>query len=129
MIKKQTKSAFTLIELMIVIAIIGLLGTIVSYNYTKIREKVARKTCLANMKKIFEASQQYLFEHTKLPDTVHKLDITELVKSGYLQKAPHCPIKSNRYSITMEEKGKIRVRCFNPHNSKLGHGDFMYNDK
>jgi prepilin-type N-terminal cleavage/methylation domain-containing protein len=129
MIKSNKKSAFTLVELMIVIAIIGILAAIVSYNYSRIKAKVARKTCLANMKLIFEASQEYLMEHTTLPNTVHKLDVTELVKAGYLNKRPRCPIATNRYSITMEEKGKIKVKCFNPHNPKAGHGEFMYNDK
>ncbi len=129
--KKSIKNrrGFTLIELMIVIVIIGLLASIVTFQYTKIRNDVRRKACQATMKRLYEAGQQYLFEHQKTPDTYHQITAKILFKSGYLKRMPKCPIHTNRYAISGEEEGKIKVHCFNPINSKIGHGKFMLNDR
>ncbi len=52
------KSAFTLVEIMIVVAIIGLLAAIAIPNFVKARTTAQTNTCIANLKQISGAIQQ-----------------------------------------------------------------------
>ena len=49
---KHGKDGFTLVEIMIVIAIIGLLAAIAIPNYAKCRERAYMATCVNNLQKI-----------------------------------------------------------------------------
>lgn len=52
---RAPQAAFTLIELMIILGIIGILSFIVAPFYQKYTQSTRRSTCIANMKKIDEA--------------------------------------------------------------------------
>jgi prepilin-type N-terminal cleavage/methylation domain-containing protein len=55
MMIKNGNKGFSLIEIMIVVAIIGLLAAIAIPNYMKSRETARRNSCVANMKQLREA--------------------------------------------------------------------------
>ena len=59
---KQTKtsrqSAFTLVEIMIVVAIIGLLAAIAIPNFVKARSTAQANVCINNLRQIDGAIQQ-----------------------------------------------------------------------
>jgi prepilin-type N-terminal cleavage/methylation domain-containing protein len=55
-------SAFTLVEVMIVVSIIGLLAAVSIPNYVKTREVSHRKACMSNLKQLEGAVQNWALE-------------------------------------------------------------------
>jgi prepilin-type N-terminal cleavage/methylation domain-containing protein len=64
-IKLSRKAAFTLVEIMIVVAIIGLLAGIAIPNFIKARETARKNTCINNLRLIDAAIQQWALENNK----------------------------------------------------------------
>lgn len=62
---KNTKSFFTLLELLIVIAIIGILITLLIPSMRKAREATKNAVCLSNFKQMSLATYVYAVEHNR----------------------------------------------------------------
>jgi prepilin-type N-terminal cleavage/methylation domain-containing protein len=62
MMIKMNKKGFTLVEIMIVVAIIGLLAAIAIPNFIKARETAQRNACIANLKQIQGAMQVWAID-------------------------------------------------------------------
>jgi prepilin-type N-terminal cleavage/methylation domain-containing protein len=56
-------NGFTLVEIMIVVAIIGLLAAIAIPNFIKARSTSQSNSCINNLRQIDAAIQQYALEH------------------------------------------------------------------
>jgi len=88
---------FTLIELMIVIAIIGILAAIAIPNFNRARKRARLQACMANLKSIEGAVEMYDMDRdtaTALPDIVFSPtpDATAqyMKNTQYLHKYPIC---------------------------------------
>ena len=68
--KKFSKKGFTLIELMIVVAIIGILAAIAIPNFMKFQAKSKQSEAKGNMKGIFTAQKAYFQEKSKYSSQV-----------------------------------------------------------
>ena len=83
------KKGFTLVEIMIVVAIIGLLAAIAIPNFVRARTQAQTQACIANLKQIEGAKQVYALD-TGAASTVTPSLATDLVPN-YIKRVPHCP--------------------------------------
>ena len=94
------KSGFTLVEIMIVVAIIGLLAAIAIPNFIRARTTAQKNACINNLRQVDGAIQQWALENKKGPsDAVTFPDI-----SSYLKNSVVCPAGgttfANSYALT-----------------------------
>lgn len=88
---RRRRFGFTLIELMIVIAIIGVLAAIAVPNFRKIRARAQRKSCYANLRTIHGAVEWYSADENINYSVSDDAGFDVLVQLGYLQARPDCP--------------------------------------
>ncbi|MBL8049184.1 MAG: prepilin-type N-terminal cleavage/methylation domain-containing protein [Chthonomonas sp.] len=85
-IKKN--KGFTLIEIMIVVMIIGILLAIAVPNFVRARDTSRASTCVANLKQIDSAKEQYAMENRLGSGaTVTQANIVP----NYIRTMPACP--------------------------------------
>lgn len=82
------KGGFTLVEIMIVVAIIGLLAAIAIPNFMKAREKAQQNACIANLKQMDGAKTLYALDNAK--GTGATVVWANLV-TDYIKSTPSCP--------------------------------------
>jgi prepilin-type N-terminal cleavage/methylation domain-containing protein len=90
---KNVKSGgFTLVEIMIVVAIIGLLATMAVPNFMKARQKAQQKACISNLLQLDGAKQTWALESKASPTTVPAIaQIQPYLGRGTAGTAPVCP--------------------------------------
>ena len=85
---KMNRKGFTLVEIMIVVAIIGLLAAIAIPNFVKARSRAQQNACIANLKQIEGATQVWAVD-TGQADTA--TPTTANLTPNYLKTWPTCP--------------------------------------
>ena len=84
--KKTMKKGFTLVEIMIVVAIIAILAAVAIPNFVKYRRNSQATACVSNLKQI-----QAAIEQSKMAGTT-PADLAALVGSDkYIKATPTCP--------------------------------------
>src|ERR1700691_4733209 len=73
---KSKKQGFTLVEIMIVVAIIGLLAAIAIPNFVRARTTSQMNACINNLRQIDGAKQQWALEHQAVGTAT--MDITAI---------------------------------------------------
>src|SRR5256885_6862911 len=91
------KAGFTLVEIMIVVAIIALLAAIAIPNFVKARTASQRAACIANLKQIDGAKATWALENKK--NGTDLPGVADLYgPSKYIRDEPSCP-GGGTYSI------------------------------
>jgi len=87
------KAGFTLVEIMIVVAIIGLLAAIAIPNFVKARATAQANACINNLRQIDAAANQFALEKGKTSGSTITLgtDLTPYIKLNTAGSIPGCP--------------------------------------
>ena len=85
---KKLMKGFTLIELMIVVAIIGILAAIAIPNFIKFQARSKQSEAKANLKAMFTAEKAFLQEKDRF--------------SSYVGEVGFAPERNNRYAYFMD---------------------------
>jgi prepilin-type N-terminal cleavage/methylation domain-containing protein len=113
-IETSRRGGFTLVEIMIVVAIIGLLAAIAIPNFVKARTLSQKTACIENLRQIFYAKATWALENKK--GTGETPTDAELYgPDKYIRQKPECPADGAYLTMTMAEKPECE------HGAALGH--------
>ena len=86
-------AGFTLVEIMIVVAIIGLLAAIAIPNFVRARATSQANACINNLRQIDAAAQQFALENHKVANATisYPTDLTPYIKLNSASSIPPCP--------------------------------------
>jgi prepilin-type N-terminal cleavage/methylation domain-containing protein len=110
--KKTTgkKQGFTLVEIMIVVAIIGLLAAIAIPNFVKARTTSQQNACINNLRLIDSSKQQWALEQKQIAGaTPVGTDLQPYLGRGANGELPTCPVDSGNSFTTSYTPNNIGV--------------------
>jgi prepilin-type N-terminal cleavage/methylation domain-containing protein len=93
----RSTKGFTLVEIMIVVAIIGILIAIAVPSFLRAREISRRNACQENQSKIDGAKQQWALENS-VPSSATPAWADLVGNASYIRKSPNCP-SSGAYTV------------------------------
>src|SRR5207245_9722347 len=88
---RWTRTGVTPLEIMIVVLIIGILLAIAVPNFTKARETSRTKSCIANLKQIDAATEQWAMDNKASQGAT--VALSALIGTGtttYMKNTPTC---------------------------------------
>lgn len=116
-IKQHCRDGFTLVEIMIVVAIIGLLAAIAIPNFVKARKTAQGNACINNLRQIDSAIQQFALEHNAKDDAL--INSTQVAEYMRNKEMPVCPTGNTPYKVGPNIESP--VVCENAVDGQPGH--------
>ena len=109
---KKRNQGFTLVEIMIVVAIIAILAAVAIPNFIKYRADARKQACISNMKQLQTAAESWRTSQSDALAVPGKDDLVGTETTKYIRKVSSeftCP-EGGDYTIT-SESGVIKVTC------------------
>src|SRR5580658_5452999 len=108
--KVNRKAGFTLVEIMIVVAIIGLLAAIAIPNFVKARTTSQQNACINNLRLIDSSKQQWALEQRQTSsNTPLGSDLQPYLGRGNNGELPTCPVDPQNSFTTSYTPNNIGV--------------------
>jgi prepilin-type N-terminal cleavage/methylation domain-containing protein len=109
-IRSLRKSGFTLVEIMIVVAIIGLLAAIAIPNFVRARTTAQMNACINNLRQIDGAKQQWALEHQAVSTaTPGDTDVQPYMGRGSAGTLPSCPADATKIFDNSYTLGNVQT--------------------
>jgi len=89
--KTSRKAGFTLVEIMIVVAIIGMLAAIAIPNFIKARATSQQNACINNLRQIDGAINEWALETGQSSGTPSATSVSAYIKLNANNSVPGCP--------------------------------------
>jgi prepilin-type N-terminal cleavage/methylation domain-containing protein len=107
-LNKTSKAGFTLVEIMIVVAIIGLLAAIAIPNFVRARTTSQQNACINNLRQVDGAKQQWALETKAAATASPQLsDIQPYLGRGTAGTEPTCPADAGKTFATSYTMGDV----------------------
>ncbi len=108
--ERNGERGFTLIEMMIVVAIIAILVAILVPNFMRARAQAQTAACEANLKEIATALELYQTDHQQYPNVTAATNVTSSEPNigSYLRQTPIDPVApagNYTYQVTNPDTG------------------------
>ncbi|MHC4598557.1 MAG: type II secretion system major pseudopilin GspG [Planctomycetota bacterium] len=121
--RRKSKKAFTLIEVMVVVVILGILATVVTIKVTQYLAKAKVNTARIQMRELMKGLELFKQENDKYPENLEELiEATEENPEAFIDVIPLDPW-GNGYEYMSDTEHGYDLICYGADGQEGGEGN------